>query len=88
MQQGVSTSPPVQRGSAAQSVYPWVLVAMLWAVSFCNYADRSVLSAVMPAIRTGVRAEPGGARATQLCLSVGLCDRREPSRLHRRPVQP
>ncbi len=52
MQQGVSTSPPVQRGSATHSVYPWVLVAMLWAVSFCNYADRSVLSAVMPAVRT------------------------------------
>jgi MFS family permease len=52
MQQRVSTSPPVPRGSASHSVYPWILVAMLWAVSFCNYADRSVLSAVMPAIRT------------------------------------
>ncbi len=52
MQQSVSTPPPVQQGSAARPVYPWVLVAMLWAVSFCNYADRGVLTAVMPNIRT------------------------------------
>lgn len=28
--------------------YAWALVAMLWIISFLNYADRSVLSAVMP----------------------------------------
>jgi MFS family permease len=52
MQQSTSTPTPVQHGSTARSVYPWVLVAMLWAVSFCNYADRGVLTAVMPNIGT------------------------------------
>ena len=31
--------------------YPWILVALLWLVSFLNAADRSVIVAVMPAIR-------------------------------------
>ena len=52
MQQSAFTPPPAQRRSASRSVYPWVLVAMLWAVSFCNYADRGVLTAVMPNIGT------------------------------------
>ncbi|MBV8455619.1 MAG: MFS transporter, partial [Acetobacteraceae bacterium] len=41
-----------QHDASATPAYAWALVAMLWAVSFCNYADRSVLSAVMPQIRT------------------------------------
>jgi MFS family permease len=32
--------------------YPWVLIALLWVVSFLNAADRSVVVAVMPSIRT------------------------------------
>jgi MFS family permease len=52
MQQSVSATPPVHRDASATRAYAWALVAMLWAVSFCNYADRSVLSAVMPQIRT------------------------------------
>jgi sugar phosphate permease len=53
MQQRIGTSPPVRHEVSATSAYACMLVAMLWAaVSFCNYADRSVLSAVMPDVRT------------------------------------
>lgn len=31
--------------------YRWVLVGMLWAVALCNYADRSIMAAVLPQIR-------------------------------------
>lgn len=33
------------------SSYPWTLVALLWFCAFLNNADRSLLVAVMPAIR-------------------------------------
>jgi MFS family permease len=32
--------------------YPWLLIAMLWFVAFFNAADRSILVAVMPQLRT------------------------------------
>jgi MFS family permease len=32
-------------------LYRWELVAMLWAVAFCNFADRSIMAAVLPQIR-------------------------------------
>jgi MFS family permease len=38
--------------------YAWALVAMLWVISFLNYADRSVLSAVMPQIRSEFQLTP------------------------------
>ena len=31
--------------------YPWILIGLLWVVSFLNAADRSVIVAVMPSIR-------------------------------------
>jgi MFS family permease len=37
---------------AARSRYPWQLVGLLWMVSFLNSADRSVIFAVMPQLRT------------------------------------
>lgn len=43
--------------------YPWVLVGLLWMVSFLNYADRSILVAVMPQLR-----EEFGLTPTQLAL--------------------
>jgi len=39
---------PVKRWAGS---YKWALVAMLWSVSFLNYADRSAISAVMPKLR-------------------------------------
>ncbi|QXQ06143.1 MFS transporter [Sphingosinicellaceae bacterium] len=32
--------------------YPWMLIGLLWVVAFLNAADRSVIVAVMPAIRS------------------------------------
>ncbi|MFD1611321.1 MFS transporter [Sphingomonas tabacisoli] len=43
--------------------YPWILIALLWVVSFLNAADRSVIVAVMPSIRSEF-----GLTATQLAL--------------------
>lgn len=45
------------------SRYPWKLVGLLWVVAFLNAADRSVLVAVMPAIRAEF-----GLSDTQLAL--------------------
>jgi MFS family permease len=43
--------------------YPWVLIGLLWVVAFLNAADRSVIVAVMPSIRTEF-----GLNDTQLAL--------------------
>jgi MFS family permease len=43
--------------------YPWLLVLMLWGVSFTNQADRAILIAVMPALRAEFHLT-----ATQLAL--------------------
>jgi len=47
--QASSSAPPLRAGTT--SGYAWVLVGILWVISFFNYADRSVLSAVMPQVR-------------------------------------
>jgi MFS family permease len=46
-----------------QDRYPWVLIGLLWVVAFLNAADRSVIVAVMPSIRTEF-----GLSDTQLAL--------------------
>jgi MFS family permease len=48
---------------ASSPRYPWILIAILWVVSFLNQADRSVIVAVMPAIRDEFDLSP-----TQLAL--------------------
>ena len=45
------------------SRYPWILIGLLWVVAFLNAADRSVIVAVMPSIRTEF-----GLSDTQLAL--------------------
>jgi MFS family permease len=45
------------------SSYPWLLIGLLWVVAFLNAADRSILIAVMPQLRTEF-----GLTATQLAL--------------------
>jgi MFS family permease len=49
--------------SSRTGTYAWLLVAMLWCVSFLNAADRSVIVAVMPSIR-----HEFGLTDTQLAL--------------------
>jgi MFS family permease len=43
--------------------YPWILLGLLWLVSFLNSADRAILIAVMPQIRAQFGLSP-----TQLAL--------------------
>lgn len=38
--------------------YPWVLIGILWIVSFLNSADRSLLIAVLPQIRSAFALDP------------------------------
>ena len=38
--------------------YPWVLIGILWVVSFLNAADRSLLIAVLPQIRSAFGLDP------------------------------
>jgi sugar phosphate permease len=49
------------------SVYPWVLLGLLWLVSLFNAADRSILIAVMPQLRTAFSLD-----RTQLALLNSL----------------
>lgn len=48
---------------AQHKLYPWLLVGLLWCVSFLNAADRSVIVAVMPSVRREF-----GLSDTQLAL--------------------
>ena len=49
--------------TGAPSRYPWQLVGLLWMVAFLNNADRAVIVAVMPQLRTQFQLG-----ATQLAL--------------------
>lgn len=40
------------RRPGAGANYPWLLIGLLWCVAFLNSADRSILIAVMPTLRT------------------------------------
>ena len=44
------TSRPCPPGKSA-GVYRWWLIAMLWCVCFCNYADRQAISSIFPLLR-------------------------------------
>lgn len=37
---------------AGRSSYRWWLIAMLWCVCFCNYADRQAISSIFPLLRS------------------------------------
>jgi MFS family permease len=39
-------------GSARRNSYPWVLIGLLWLVAFLNAADRNILIAVLPDLKT------------------------------------
>ena len=59
MAEGAAPAPRPAGGAA----YPWVLIGFLWCVAFLNAADRSILIAVMPTLRSEF-----GLTATQLGL--------------------
>src|SRR5689334_9431673 len=56
------TDTPVQSSArslaAPTTSYPWLLIAMLWSVAFLNSADRSIVVAVMPRLRTEFHLDP------------------------------
>ena len=54
----IAPSAGSRASTGGASRYAWALVAMLWVISFLNYADRSVLSAVMPQIRSDFNLSP------------------------------
>jgi len=56
-----------RRVGPASRWYPWLLLGLLWSVSFLNQANRSILVATMPAIRAEF-----GLSATQLALLNSL----------------
>jgi MFS family permease len=43
-----SLAPPDRRMPSISPRYKWYLVAMLWCISFFNYADRQAISSVLP----------------------------------------
>lgn len=47
----MSTAPFDQGRKPAPALYPWILVGLLWMVSFLNSADRAILNAVKPLLR-------------------------------------
>lgn len=49
--------------ATATSRYPWILIGLLWVVAFLNSADRTIVIAVMPQLRTEFGLSP-----TQLAL--------------------
>ena len=55
--------------------YKWFVVAMLWCITFFNYADRMALNANMPLIRDafGLDKATGGMLGSAFGYSYGLC---------------
>ncbi len=62
-------------GRRLPSKYKWAIVAMLWCITFFNYADRMALNANMPLIRTemGLDKPTGGMLGSAFGYSYGLC---------------
>jgi hypothetical protein len=54
-----------ESGRRLPSNYKWAIVAMLWCITFCNYADRMALNANMPLIKAefGLDKPTGGMRS-------------------------
>jgi MFS family permease len=46
----IAIDAPLVQG-ARVSTYRWWLIAMLWCVCFCNYADRQAISSIFPLLR-------------------------------------
>lgn len=57
------TAAAADDGASSRLPYPWVLIALLWLVAFLNSADRSILTAVLPQLRSEFGLTP-----TQLAL--------------------
>jgi MFS family permease len=62
-------------GRRLPSSYKWVIVAMLWCITFFNYADRMALNANMPLIKGefGLDKTTGGMLGAAFGYTYGLC---------------
>src|SRR5260370_10455891 len=65
------------KGTAVSSQYKWYLVAILWWISFFNYADRQALSAVSKLLESptvmGVSKGEIGLLGSAFAWTYGLC---------------
>jgi len=64
-----------ESGRRLPASYKWALVAMLWFITFFNYADRMALNANMPLIRNEMALDKttGGMLGSAFGYSYGLC---------------
>jgi MFS family permease len=64
-----------QSGKRLPSNYIWVVVGMLWFITFFNYADRMALTANLPLIRTEMHLDKttGGMLGSAFGYSYGIC---------------
>lgn len=64
-----------ETGRRLPSAYKWFVVAMLWFITFFNYADRMALNANLPLIRTEMHLDKmtGGMLGSAFGYSYGLC---------------
>ncbi len=64
-----------ESGRRLPSSYKWAVVAMLWFITFFNYADRMALTANLPLIRTEMHLDKttGGMLGSAFGYSYGLC---------------
>ncbi len=62
-------------GRRLPSGYKWAIVAMLWCITFFNYADRNALNANMPLIKAefGLDKTTGGMLGAAFGYTYGLC---------------
>src|SRR5947208_1469702 len=61
--------------SAPPSRYAWYVVAMLWCISFFNYADRQAVFSVFPLLEQelNLTSEELGWIGSSFALVYGLC---------------
>ena len=64
-----------ESGRRLPASYKWAVVAMLWFITFFNYADRMALNANLPLIRTEMVLDKttGGLLGSAFGYSYGLC---------------
>jgi len=64
-----------ESGRRLPANYKWAIVAMLWCITFFNYADRMALNANMPLIRSdfGLDKATGGMLGAAFGYTYGLC---------------
>ncbi len=65
----------MRRGGEETGHYRWYVIGMLWAISFCNYADRQAIFSVFPLLekQMGLSAIQLGLLGSSFAWVYGLC---------------